>query len=174
MDNRIIQRCIVAGALLFALTPVIPAAGQGGRLPSLRQLQVGLGAVPGIGIQAGYVAPRSFYTIEGMLYTDAVPGFSGGEGSVQVSAGIGAALRPLGILRTFGETNYPYDLDVGLRFGPGLFFAFNETRVSKNQRFSLFLEPFVRFSTRLASGRMVFAEAGIQRPLLRAGLWFDF
>ncbi|MDX1547650.1 MAG: hypothetical protein R3247_11715, partial [Rhodothermales bacterium] len=134
--------------------------------------QAGLALVPGAGIQAGYVSARSVYTVEGILYTDISPGFGDGEGSVQVSGGLGGTIRPLGILRTIGNTNQRYDLDVGFRFGPSLFFATNATRSDKNQQFRLVLEPFFRFSTRLQSGRLVYAELGTLRPVLRAGLWF--
>lgn len=136
-------------------------------------VQAGLGAVPGAGIQVAYLSLRSFYTREVVLYADVSPSFGGGEGSVQPAASIGASLRILGTLRTVGNTVYGgYDVDVGLRLGPGLLFPFKESREAKNQRFSLFLEPFARLTRRLPSGRLFFAEAGVQRPLFRAGFLF--
>ncbi|ARA93952.1 hypothetical protein AWN76_012840 [Rhodothermaceae bacterium RA] len=149
-----------------AQTPVAPI-----RDASL--LQVGVAALPGIGLQAGYLSPRSWYTREAVLYVDSSPQFAGGEGSVQIAAGIGAAVRILAITRLFSSTLYAgNDLDFGLRFGPGLFFAIDETPADKNQRFSLFLEPFIRYTSAFGGGRQFFAEAGVQRPFLRAGFWF--
>ncbi len=164
-----------AAFALLALAPALlgPAWGQGAPPGRPRFLQAGVGVVPGGGVQLALVSPRSIITVEGAFYADVTPTFGGGEGSVQFSAGVGGALRPLQLARLLTNTAPTrYDVDFGLRLGPGLFFAFNETRAAKNQRFSLFLEPFLRFTTELASGRTVFAEAGIQRPLLRAGFWF--
>ena len=156
---------------LFLLAVPRGAAGQDGTAGS-RFIQSGIAVLPGLGVEAGYVRARSIATIEGMLYVDISPGFAGGEGNVQVSAGLGGALRPLGVVRTIGNANYTYDFDIGLRFGPSLFFATNATRSDKNQQFRFILEPFLRFNTRLASGRILFVEAGTLSPVLRAGLWF--
>lgn len=132
---------------------------------------VGVGAVPGIGLQTGYVSLRSLYTIEGMLYVDGSPPFAGGQGSIQISGGLGGAVRVLSIMRIIGTPeNVDRDFDVGLRFGPSLFFTVGESSREENP-FSLFLEPFLRFSTTLGDSKFYFAELGIQRPFLRAGLW---
>lgn len=146
-----------------------------GQVPSTApRLQLGAAAIPGIGLQGGYVAPRSFYTVEAALYADATPKFSGGEGSLLLSLGLGGAIRPLGLLRMIGNTGYTnYDVDFGLRFGPALFFAFNDTRATKNQSFSLFVDPYLRFTSELKGDRTFFIEAGLQRPLFRAGLWLN-
>lgn len=139
----------------------------------VKRLQIGAGLLPGIGLQGGYVYPRSFYTTEALVYADGSPGFAGGESNLQVSLGLGGSIRPLGIIRTIGSmADNGYDLDIGLRGGPGLFFSSTETRVEKNQRFRLFLEPFIRVTSRLRTRQTFFAELGFQRPLLRAGFWF--
>lgn len=146
------------------------ASAQVDRMP---RLQAGVGVLPGIGVQGGYIAPRSFYTIEGVLYVDGAPPFAGGEGNVQVAGGLGGAIRIFGILRTLGSPGYAgRDLDVGLRFGPSLFFTVGESSRTENP-FSLFLEPFVRATSTFGGGRTLFAELGIQKPFLRAGAWFD-
>ncbi len=167
------RACCIGRVLALAALLGLPQAGaaQPGAAGG-RYVQGGLAVLPGIGLSVGYVGPRSFYTVEGLLYADASPPFGGRESSLQVSAGLGVALRPLGVLRTIGGASYAYDVDFGLRFGPSLFFASRTSRARKNQQFSLFLEPFLRFSTRARSGRIFFVEAGTQRPLLRAGLWF--
>lgn len=163
---------VCALILLFAL------AGAGaeiaaGQAPGQRFIQAGAGVIPGIGLQGGYVAPRSFFTVEGMLYVDGSPSFAGGQGSVQLSGGLGGAIRILGILRAVGGPGYQNrDFDVGLRFGPSLFFTVGESSRGENP-FSLFLEPFLRATSTLGGNRVFFAELGIQRPVLRAGVWFE-
>ncbi len=137
-----------------------------------RYLQAGIGAIPGIGIQGGYVAPASFYTVEGILYVDGSPPFAGGQGSIQLSGGLGGAIRILGIVRAVGSPAYDgRDFDIGLRFGPSLFFTVGESSRDENP-FSLFLEPFLRATSTFGGDHIFFAELGIQRPILRAGIWF--
>jgi len=77
----------------------------------------------------------------------------------------------MGIGRTIGNADYRgWDLDVGVRIGPGLLFEFRESRADKNRRFNLFVEPFARVVAR-PGGTTFFAELGGQRPVLRAGFW---
>ncbi len=160
--------------LLTGFSPWQHAAGQSAPLSRERHIQAGLGLLPGIGLQTGYVYPRTFYTTEALLYVDGSPQFAGGESSLQVSLGFGSSIRPLSIVQTISSAeDIGYDLDVGLRGGPGLFFSSEETRVEKNQRFSLFLEPFIRLTTAFRGKQTVYAELGFQRPLLRAGFWFE-
>lgn len=150
---------------MLATALALPAKAQG-------VAHVGLGLIPGLGLEAGYVKPGSFFTVEGMLYVDGTPEFAGGQGNVQLALGLGGSVRALGVARALGGLeNTPYDFDVGLRFGPGLFFATNQDRADKNRRFSLFLEPFLRLTTEPARRRVLYVEAGLQRPLIRGGLW---
>ena len=136
-------------------------------------VQTGLAAIPGLGLQLGYVSPRSFYTVEGVVSADATPSFSGGEGSLQVSLGLGGALRPLGVMQVLGNTRQTaYDVHLGLRLGPSLFFSYGESSRTENP-FSLYLEPYVRLTSRLPSRRTVYAELGLQRPVLRGGIWLN-
>ena len=137
-------------------------------LAQTSHLQVGLGAWPGAGVQAGHVLARSVYTLEVItsvdteLWKERTP--------VHISAGVGTALRPLGILRVIGRANYTYDLYLGVRFGPALTFLQQATRAEKNRQFSLFLDPYIRYTVSI--GRQpVFVEIGSQRPSLRFGLW---
>lgn len=132
------------------------------------QLQVGLGAWPGAGFQAGHVLARSVYTLE--VITSADSEIWKERTPLHLSAGVGTALRPLGILRVIGRANYAYDLYLGVRFGPALTFLQNATRAEKNRQFSLFLDPYIRYTASI--GRQpVFVEIGSQRPSLRFGLW---
>lgn len=152
------------------------AAGQAVVRPE-RQLQVGVGAIPGLGLQTGYIIPRSFYTLEGVAYLYASPQFAGGEADMQLSIGLGGSFRPLGLVRLVGNTGYTgYDIDLGLRIGPGLTFAIGqeETLADKNKRFNLLFELFARLVTEINSGRTLFLEVGGHRPVIRAGLWIDF
>ena len=158
-------------ALAMSVAVVAPTQVSA-QAPGQRFIQAGVGAIPGIGLQGGYVAPRSFFTVEGIVYVDGSPPFAGGQGSVQVSGGLGGAIRILGILRAVGSPGYQgRDFDVGLRFGPSLFFTVGESSRGENP-FSLFLEPFLRATTTFGGERIFFAELGIQRPLVRVGVWF--
>ncbi len=161
------------GVVLLVCPPVLAQTGVSAPRPR-HAMQAGMALVPGLGVQAGYVRTRSLFTIEGILYADTTPRFVGGEGSVIVSGGLGGAIRPLGFPRLIGTADYPYDFDIGLRFGPSLTFTRGATQAEKNQQFSLFLEPFLRFSSSFSSGRFYFVEAGTLRPLLRAGFFFVF
>lgn len=161
-----------AATAVLLLTLLAPASSLAQDAPR-RHLQAGLGVLPGAGIQIGYVAPRNLYTLETLLYVDTTPQFAGGEGNVQSSAGVGAALRPFGFVRAAGNAQADYDLDVGLRFGPSLFFTTNATRKDKNQQFRLFLEPFIRVSGTGEGSRTYYVEVGTHRPFLRGGILFD-
>ncbi|MXW15177.1 MAG: hypothetical protein F4Z76_09705 [Rhodothermaceae bacterium] len=131
-------------------------------------IQAGLGGWPGAGMQFVHIQARSIYSLEVLasvdteLWKERTP--------VYVSAGVGAALRPLGILRVIGQANYSYDLYLGIRFGPALTFLHEQTRAEKNRQFSLFLDPFLRY-TRPVGQQTAFIEIGAQRPSLRIGLW---
>jgi hypothetical protein len=173
-SHRLTPRLLLA-ALLVVLASAAEATAQPTPPDRPRNvMQAGLALVPGFGAQVGYVQSRTIFTVEGLLYVDASPQFAGGEGTVELSSGLGAAIRPLGFPRLIGTADYPYDFDIGLRFGPSLTFTQGATRAEKNQQFSLFVEPFLRFSSRLSSGRLYFVEAGTQRPLFRAGVFFTF
>jgi hypothetical protein len=162
----------VALVILF-IAFTLPATESLAQQRGGRYLQFGVGALPGVGIQGGYVAPASFYTVEGVLYVDGSPPFAGGQGSIQVSGGLGGAIRIMGIIRAIGSPDEEgRDFDVGLRFGPSLFFTVGESSREENP-FSLFLEPFLRGTSRLGRDHVFFAELGIQRPILRAGIWFS-
>ena len=141
--------------------------------PGRSYWQVGLAAIPGVGAQAAYIQTRALYTIEGSLYIDYAPRFAGGEGSVQLSGSVGGAIRAFGIVRAIGDPSQSNsDLDVGFRLGPSLIFAQSESTRSENP-FSLFLEPYGRFSTNLSTDRTAFIEIGLQRPIVRVGLIFE-
>jgi len=162
--------CVV----LFALAGTFPVVGQTSA-PSGRQFQIGPAALPDYGLQAGYVSLRSFYTREVMLNVNVSPSHGHGDGNVQVSGGLGGAIRILGIGRTIGNSAYRgFDVDVGLRFGPGLLFAFDETRSTKNQRFNLFGDLFSRLTTTFGKSTVVFFEIGFHNPSIRAGFWIPF
>lgn len=163
---RRLQQLLVVLAALLVLLPLAapPATAQ----PSF--VQVGAGALPGAGVAAGYVAPSRFYTVEGVAYAHRAPAFDAG-GDALVAAGVGGALRIGEALRIVLGTGAGYEVDAGVRFGPGLFFKAEETRADKNQRFRLIFDPFVRVAVPLPRQWALFAEAGAQRPALRAGVW---
>ena len=135
----------------------------------------GLGAVPGIGLQASYVQINRFVTLEGLLVSGFAPSFLGGESTLSVAMGLGGSIRILDILSEFNRSPFPgYHLDAGVHLGPALRFILgDQTVATKNTRFRLFLEPFVRVST-LVRSRTVYLELGSQRPILRAGIVLPF
>lgn len=159
--------------LLSAVLPATASAQFAGSEPLERSVQIGPAVLPGLGLQAGYVQPRSFYTTESAFYINLLPPFMGGENSLLISGGVGGSLRILGGLTTLEMANYEgYQLDLGLRFGPALRFVLGEeTRTQKNTRVRLFLEPFTRFTWQVEGGRTLFAEVGTHDPFLRAGFW---
>lgn len=164
----------VATVAAYAGAGLSTASAQDASTPSTTRLQAGLGVLPGIGVQGAYLLPGRFFTREGVLYVDWSPKFVGGEeATVQLSASVGGSVRIMGLIRFFSpDTEGAYDVDAGLRIGPSLFFSTRESRAEKNQRFSLFVEPFARFSSTFGSGQTFFLEVGTWRPILRAGLWF--
>jgi hypothetical protein len=163
MTKRIFSSPLLRTAgLLLVLLPATIASGQ--------QLQAGLAGLPGAGLQIGYIDNQSWYTAEGILYADASRGFFGGDGNIQASLGVGGSIRIFGIARILTGADYAYDIDAGLRFGPSLYFAPEGTPEALNP-FRLFVEPFGRYVTRIGTRTHFFAEAGMQRPLLRVGLW---
>ena len=159
--------------LVIAIFVGFEARAQVTPRPQERVVQLGIAAIPGAGAVAGYVLPRGFYTIGAILYADATPRFSGGEGSLLVSLGIGGSIRPMGVVRMIANAGAgTYDLDLGVRVGQSLFFPYGESSRRRNP-FSLFIEPFVRVTSDLNRDRTYFVEVGIQRPILRVGLWMS-
>ena len=149
--------------LLFALTFNVLSV-----LAQSSQFQVGLGAWPGAGAQFVHVQTRSIYSLEVMASIDTELWKK--RTPLYISAGVGAALRPFGVLRVIGRANYSNDLYLGVRFGPALAFLQRQTRQEKNRQFSLFLDPFLRYIRPM--GRSTgFLEIGLQRPSMRLGLW---
>ena len=162
-------------ALLLSVAAPLEVRAQIG-VAAQPQLQMGLGGLPGAGVQVGYVTARSFFTVESQLYVEGVlPSF--GEGNVHFSAGFGGAIRLFGLSRLLGSPAWyvdVFDVDLGLRLGPSLAFAENETPADRNKRFSLFLEPFLRIAPSVAEDWALFVEVGPQRPVVRIGALWDF
>ncbi len=134
------------------------------------QFQAGLGAWTGVGVQFVHVQSHSTYSLEVMVSVDTEPWKK--RTPAYLSAGVGAALRPVGILRVIGRADYSDDIYLGLRFGPALTFLQKPTRQEKNRQFSLFLDPFLRYVRPLGQ-YTGFIEIGSQRPSLRLGLWIS-
>lgn len=136
-------------------------------VPGGDNVLVGAGVLPGLGLQAVYIAAGRMYTREALLLGNVIP--QRVDGSLHAAAAIGAAVRIVGSLETLGMARpRAYDIHVGIRLGPGLRFGFDEDRSDRNQRFSLLFEPFVRYTRHWR--RMVYVEAGGARPTIRAGV----
>ncbi len=165
---------LIAGLLLLLLAGApLPVQAQRTVLRPERYLQVGPGALPGFGAMAAYVRPHGFYSVSVALYMHGTPSFAGGEATLETGLGFGGDVRPLEVLRAIGNAgSSPYEVDLGVRVGPNLFFGSEESRADKNQRFNLFIDPYVRVTTDFGGSRIWFAELGPQRPFIRGGLWF--
>ena len=142
-----------------------------GALAQTSHIQTGLGLWRGVGVHLVHIQVRSTYTLE--ISTSIDTEFWQDRNPIYLSSGLGAALRPLGMLREIGQADYPYDIYVGVRFGPALIFQKNPTRAEKNRQFGLFLDPFLRYIKPFGE-RVAFIEIGSQRPSLRLGIWIPF
>ncbi len=122
-----------------------------------------------------YVQVNRFFTLEGVFLAGFAPSLGDGESTLAASVGFGGSIRILDILVEMDRSPFPgYHLDAGLHLGPSLRFVLtNQTAATRNTRFRLFFEPFVRVSAPLGS-RTFFVELGAQRPVLRAGLVLAF
>ena len=148
---------------ILYVTAIVPCYGQ-------EAIQAGIGVWPGVGSQINYVRAHTTYSWETAIYMEVEPGSGRSRTIFFVSGGVGAAVRPLGILRVVGDADYGYDLDVGVRLGPGLLFRDKSTHADRNQQFRLVVDPFVRLLLP-RSQRTWFIELGPSRPAFRAGLW---
>jgi len=159
--------------LLLALALAAPARAQFATEAD-RLVQAGGALAPGLGVHAGLVLPAAFVlTREAVLYADYQLG-AREEQRLLVGLGVGGGVRVLRALVIVADVAPgPFDLDVGLRFGPSFAFSFiEETAATKARQFRLFGDPYVRGSAVLPSGRIVYAELGTQPGRLRAGLQF--
>lgn len=134
--------------------------------PAANNVLLGIGALPGIGMQATYIAAGQMYTREALFYADVSK--LNPRGSTQVAVAIGASMRIVKSLEVLGLSRPRlYDVHLGVRIGPGLLFGFDEERADRNQRFNLVVEPFVRYT--LSRRRLFYIEAGLSRPNVRIG-----
>jgi hypothetical protein len=155
--------------VLFVLIPALSVAAQGSKnelVAGSNNVLVGFATLPGIGVQATYVAPGRMYTREALLISDLSR--LGSKRSSQVAVAIGGAIRIIGSLEVLGMARpRRYDIHAGVRIGPGLLFRFAEDKADRNRRFSLTFEPFVRYTISLK--RLFYIEAGVTRPNIRLG-----
>ena len=148
-----------------------PANGQA-REPRGHYLQTGASFATGIGLNVGSVIAKTLYTREIQIISNLEPAFRHTSDQVSVMALVGFSVRLFGFERLLGDVPYRgYDLDLGFRAGPGLSFSSRDSRVDKNKRFVLVVEPMVRLSRSLSYG-VFFLEVGTVNPHVRLGTWF--
>lgn len=142
--------------------------------PPRRYFQLGLGLLPGAGVQTGYITPYGFATLEGAFYARIKPDFNTGQGDFLLTFGLGGSLQITRILTEFDLAPSPgYDVNVGARLGPSFAIPYNSPDpIDRTRVFSLFFEPFARLARTYPSGRVIYAEVGLQSPIIRAGLMF--
>ena len=143
--------------------------------PSGQHVQVGVAVAGGIGATVGVADARTVYVREAHIVSDLEPVFRSSDEQARVAVLIGMSLRLLGFERLIGDVAYRgYDLDVGLRLGPGLSFSTRDSRIDRNRRFVLLVGPVVRLSRATSASRALYIEAGTIRPGVRIGLWQRF
>lgn len=168
------QFLIAAALYLCAVIDVQPVAAQT-VAPFGPHLQAGATVLGGIGATAGMVDARTLYTREVHLLSDLEPIFRKSEEQGRVALLLGVGLRLYGFERVIGGVGYRgFDVDAGLRVGPGLSFSTRDSRIARNKRFVLLLEPMLRLSGAVHPRRALFVEAGTSRPHVRFGLWQQF
>ena len=159
--------------VLFIVFGALPVTAQRSE-PEGRYFQTGITLSPGYGINLGALSAHTIYTSEFQLVSDLRSIIQERDERARVAALMGVSLRVFGIERLVGYSGYRgYDFDVGLRTGPGLSFSTRDTRISKNKRFVLLVEPFVRFTTARKNGSVFFVEGGTVAPYVRMGLWWS-
>lgn len=171
----------IAGAVLswMLLASARPAQGQEAEIrrtePWGAQIQFALSTLGGNGAQAGIVSARTVYTREVMILADLDPLWRDADRRARVVVLPGVSLRMFGFERLIGGAAYRgFDIDAGLRAGPGLTFDTDETSAERDRRFELVLEPFLRL-TSAGSGRLAWLlEIGSTRPALRFGVWIAY
>ncbi len=139
------------------------------------QIQAALSSLGGNGLQIGLVSARTVYTREVMVLADLEPLFrtSGRRSRVVLMPAV--SIRTLGFERLIGGAAYRgFDVDLGLRAGPGLTFDTDENFAERNRRFELVVEPFVRMTAARTSGWSWLLELGTTRPAMRLGVWIDY
>lgn len=130
------------------------------------------GPALGPGVFGAYVQPRLLVlTAEAAVYADYDAGVLDNQ-RVLLGASLGGSVRLLQVAEIVADVDArQLDLDVGVRVGPAFYLAFSEQDADGRARaFSVLFDPFVRGQARLPGNRVVFAEAGLHAPALRAGL----
>ena len=159
---------------IFAWIAVPSASVAQVQAPRGSYIQLGPAFAPGIGLNVGAVSAKTLYTREIQFISDIQPVFTGPEDQARISALVGFSIRLFGFERLLGNAAYRgFDLDVGLRAGPGLSFSTRDTRIDKNRRFILVVEPVVRIS-RASTSFIGFAELGSDSPHVRMGVWIPW
>ncbi len=139
------------------------------------QVQVALSTVGGNGVQIGFVSTRSIYTREVMILSDLDPLWRDSDRRARVMLLPGMSLRIFGFERLIGGAAYRgFDIDAGLRAGPGLAFDTDETSAERDRRFELVLEPFLRLTSAGSERLAWLIELGSTRPALRFGVWVSY
>lgn len=160
--------------LLVSLAPVCTRAQTRVQEPMGRHIQAGVAFASGLGLNLGVVSARTLYIREIQFVSNLNPLFRETGEQTRIATLLGFSLRAYGFERLLGNAGYRgYDLDIGLRVGPGLSFSSSDTRVDKNKRFILLVEPMLRISRSTPAG-LVYFEGGAAAPHIRLGMWIPW
>jgi hypothetical protein len=142
--------------------------------PRGRYVQVGVATLPGLGLTVGSISARTLYTREVHIISNLQPAFRSTEDQINVAALVGFSVRVFGFERLVGNAGYRgFDVDLGLRAGPGLSFSSRDSKVDKNRRFVLLVDPIARIS-RASNAAIFFMEVGGATPSIRIGVWVSW
>lgn len=138
-------------------------------------VQATLSTMGGNGLQVGIANVRTVYIREVLVLADLDPLFRDTDRRSRVVLLPGVSVRLFGFERLIGGAAYRgFDIDLGLRAGPGLAFDTEETSAEKDRRFELVVEPFVRLTTAQSRNVAWLLELGSTRPALRFGVWIRY
>jgi len=138
-------------------------------------IQVAVGTLGGNGLQMGIVSARTVYTREVMVLADLDPLGRETDRRARIVLMPAISLRMFGFERLIGGAAYRgFDVDLGLRAGPGLSFDTDETVEERNRRFELVIEPFLRLTAAQVRQLAWMLEIGSTRPALRFGVWIRY
>lgn len=143
-----------------------------------RELQVGLGFIPGVGVQGGYIFPiGDIMTIETIAQANLNPKSDTKAAQLDLAIGIGGGIRFMRLIdqASLGRKS-DFDLDAGFRVGPKLFTKLGDdpvttAKTAADTEVDFYIDPFIRVAKSLRNGSRAYAEGGfITKPVIRVGV----
>lgn len=170
MKTRLFTSIGLIIIVLVALTPEKAQAQYYDTPRTNTNFQFGLGFIPGVGAQVGYIKPFEIVTAEATAYLNFEPERNDRRTKLNITGAVGGSIRFMRLLREFeGGYGPQFDVDLGFRVGPKIDLKFDSDTGS--DRVSIAVDPFVRLATDLRSGNAAYVEIGVIEPYLRVGMF---